>query len=124
MLDQILALIAAGNYWPALAAGLMAATYFVRRGGADAWLRRLAQRIPGADDHLQLSHLRAWIPLGLAAAAWGVAVALPIEFEMREAAHALLLSTIAAMAGHDIFAAAGTLARVLRQRGKSRDGAQ
>jgi len=123
VLDTILDLLAAGNYWPALAVALMGLTSLVRWGGADAGLRWLAARIPG-DDARQLDHLRAWIPLALAAAAWGVAVALPIDVDTREAAYALLIATIAAMAGHDSAKGIGAiLVALLRCLGKGRGAA-
>lgn len=109
-MGEILDMLAAGNYWPALAAGLMLLTHLVRKGGADRMLLALAARIPG-DDARQLSHLRAWIPIALALAAWVVAVALPLDVSMRDTAHALLLATIAAMAGYDLVMASGTLAK-------------
>jgi hypothetical protein len=112
MLEEILSMIAAGHYWPAFAAGLLALTYVVRKKGADKALRWLAARIPGDDDK-QLDHMRAWVPIGLAAVALCVSLALPLGLDNTEAALTALLTTIAAMAGHDVAKSIGSLLQAL-----------
>lgn len=112
MLEEIFSMIAAGHYWPAFAAGLMALTYLVRKGGADRALRWLATRIPGDDDK-QLDHMRAWVPIGLAAGALGVALALPLGLDTAESALTALLAAVAAMAGHDVGKSLEALLRAL-----------
>jgi hypothetical protein len=111
-MEDVLTLIAAGQYWPALSAALLALTYLVRKSGADKALRWLAARIPG-DDVKQLDHLRAWVPLGLSAAALGVSLALPLGMDNTEAALTALLATITAMAGHDVAKSIASLLRAL-----------
>lgn len=112
MFDEIVDVIAAGNYLLALTLGLMAMTSAVRWGGADAALYWLARSIPG-DDKPQVHHLRAWIPIVLAAIAWGVAVASPLDVGTREAADAALVAAVTAMAGHDVAKAVRTLMQVI-----------
>jgi hypothetical protein len=97
MLDEILTLLSAGAYWPALAAALLLATYAVRKLGADARLARW---------------LRPWIPIGLSAAAFLIAW-LTGAAGVAEAAAQSLAAAVAAIAGHDTAQALLALARAL-----------
>ena len=112
ILAQILAQLSEGDYLLAMTLGLVALTSAVRWGGADAALYWLARSIPG-DDGLQVHHLRAWIPLVLAAIAWAVAVISPLDVSTREAADAALITAITAIAGHDVARAVRTLQQVV-----------
>jgi hypothetical protein len=120
-LQQVLAFVAAGKWWPALALALMGLTSLIRWGMADAGLSWLARRIPG-EDAPQMRHLRAWIPIVLAGIAWVIAVALPIDVSTREAAYTAFLAAVAAMAGHDTVKALETvLVAIARAVGKARN---
>lgn len=104
MLDEILTLLSAGAYWPALAAALLLATYAVRKLGADARLARW---------------LRPWIPIGLSAAAFVVAW-LTGSAGVAESAAQSLAAAVTAIAGHDTGQALLALARSLLGRPPAR----
>jgi hypothetical protein len=105
-------MFAAGEVWPAFALALIGLTAFVRRHAADQVLRWIAARVPG-DDAAQVTNLRAFVPLGLAALAFWIAVTLPTGISVQEAAYTALLSAFASMAGKDTADAFGVMLRVL-----------
>lgn len=97
MNDTLIAYLASDAYWPALAAGLLLATYVIRRMGADARLS---------------AWLRPWIPIGLSAAAFLVAW-ITGAAGVAEAAAQSLAAAVTAIAGHDTGQAILALARSL-----------
>lgn len=92
-MSDILNLITAGAYFPALALGLVLATHALRRAHADV---RLAIWLDAAD----VRWLRPWIPITLASVAFAVAV-LTGAMETAHAAAQSLAAAVTAMAGHD-----------------------
>lgn len=115
MLDvpQILALLEAGNYWPALALLLIGATHLVRRAAVEQWLLRLRQSF-GSDAPSGLGHLRGFLPLALAGAAWLICVLSPFDVNATEAAYTAVLSAFAAMGMHGTYKAFGASRHAVR----------
>jgi hypothetical protein len=107
IITEVLALLAAGNYWPALAVLLLGLTAAVRHAGGDAWLERRGLS----------RHARAWVPVLLAGAAWSIAMVSPWRPDAGEAAYTALLAALGAIGLHDAGKAAGA---VKRARGRSR----
>jgi hypothetical protein len=128
-LDRILALLEAGNYWPALSLALLGATHLVRRGVFDRWLDRLRRHVTARvyldqEQHRHavellrwgLGHLRAFVVLGLAGLALLICVLLPWDVTVTEAAYTVLLGALGAMGANDTIKAVGAGRRVLRAR--------
>jgi hypothetical protein len=92
-MSELLDLITAGAYFPALALGLVLATHALRRARVDAWLARLL-------DAGDVRWMRPWIPMTLASAAFAIA-ALTGAMETAAAAAQSLAALVTAMAGHD-----------------------
>jgi hypothetical protein len=92
-MPELLDLITAGAYFPALALGLVLATHALRRARVDAWLARLL-------DAGDVRWLRPWIPMTLASAAFAIAT-LTGAMETAMAAAQSLAALVTAMAGHD-----------------------
>jgi hypothetical protein len=92
-MSELLDLITAGAYFPALALGLVLATHALRRARVDAWLARLL-------DAGDVRWLRPWIPMTLASAAFAIA-ALTGAMDTAMAAAQSLAALVTAMAGHD-----------------------
>jgi dTMP kinase len=92
-MSELLDLITAGAYFPALALGLVLATHALRRARVDAWLARLL-------DAGDVRWLRPWIPMTLASAAFAIATVTG-AMDTAVAAAQSLAALVTAMAGHD-----------------------
>lgn len=104
-IENFINLLATGQIWPAIAAALLVGTRVLRRLGLDKVVR----------EH----RLRPWIPVGLAFAAWAIAVASGAADTVVEGALQALLGLVTALAGHDIGQA---LVELLKAIGRSRGG--
>lgn len=104
-MSDLLDLITAGAYFPALALGLWLATHALRRARVDALLARW---LDGAD----VRWLRPWIPIALASLSFAVA-ALTGAMETAHAAAQSLAALVTAMAGHDAGQAVLAVARAI-----------
>jgi hypothetical protein len=104
-MQELLELITAGAYFPALALGLVLITHMLRKAGVDAMLARML-------DTADARWLRPWIPMALASLSFAIAAATG-AMDTAHAAAQSLAAAITAMAGHDASQAVLALLRAV-----------